>query len=200
MQSFGGAQRAVTGESFLDLGAILRQLSFVTPGKYMADFGCGSGYLTSALAQYMGDAGKIYAIDVQQHALDVVKQQSQSRGFTSIEPIRANLEASHGTPLRDNSLDVVWMVNLLFQNQRKDAIFVEAYRVLKPGCMLVVIDWIPNLTVGPEGYRLSLEEVMQLAQRGNFAFVQKIQAGRYHHGSVYMKQGASQAQSQQKAG
>ena len=191
MGPLGGVR---TGESFLDLQAILRQLSFVTPGKYMADFGCGSGYLTTAIARHVGDSGKIYAIDVQQHALDVVRQKAQEAGITSIEPIRANLEAPRSTPIRDNALDIVWIVNTLFQNQRKDALFTEAYRVLKPGGMLVIVDWIPNMSVGPEGYRLSQDEVMQLAQRGNFVFSQNIQAGRYHHGSAFMKQAAPQPQ------
>jgi len=173
--------------SFLDPTFIVGQLSFISPGMLIADFGCGGGFFTLVLAKRLGYAGHIYAVDVQQEALNVVKEKATANGLSNIETIRANLEQTKGTQLRDYSLDLVWMVNLLFQNTNKEAIFKEAFRVLKTGGMLVVIDWIPNLPIGPDGYRVSKEEVADIAKKIGFTFNQVIQTGQYHHGSVFIK-------------
>jgi len=34
------------------------------PGEALADIGAGSGYFTFRLARHVGDAGRVYAVDV----------------------------------------------------------------------------------------------------------------------------------------
>ena len=174
-------------QSFLDPGMIVNQIGSLAPGMLVADFGCGAGFFTIELAHRLDENGRVYAVDVQKDVLDAVKEKSQSQGLKGIEFVHANLETVNSTPIGEKSLDMVWMVNVLFQNKAKDGLFKEAYRVLKPGAELVVVDWVPNQPLGPDGLRLSQDEVQQLGSQTGFQFVRSLETGEYHHGSVFNK-------------
>ena len=48
----------------------------VQPGMTVADIGCGMGYFTLALAEIVGDAGKVIAVDVQHQMLDIMQRRA----------------------------------------------------------------------------------------------------------------------------
>jgi SAM-dependent methyltransferase len=83
-------------------------------------------------------------------------------------------------------LDVVLLVNILFQSPNQKEIIEEALRVLKDGGYLVVVDWRPHrLALGPKAkYRLSPEEVREMV---GLPVVKELQAGKYHFGFVFQK-------------
>ena len=91
----------------------------VTPGMQVADFGCGSGHFTILFSKKVGKDGKVSALDIQEAPLDAVRERAKSEGLTNIETIRGNLEVLGGSSLHENSQDLVWMANMLFQNQKK---------------------------------------------------------------------------------
>src|SRR5947209_20550264 len=43
------------------------------PGMAVADIGAGSGYYVFRIAPLLGDKGKVYAVDIQQEMLDIIK-------------------------------------------------------------------------------------------------------------------------------
>ena len=44
------------------------------PGLYVADLGAGSGYFTRRFVEAIGDAGKVYVIDIEPEALKYVEE------------------------------------------------------------------------------------------------------------------------------
>jgi len=73
------------------------------PGMTVADIGAGTGYYTWRIAQRIGAAGTIYAVDVQPEMIKALERQMSRRGA-------ANVKAVTGTPtdpkLPRNSLDL----------------------------------------------------------------------------------------------
>ena len=57
----------------------LHQQLKLKEGMVVADVGAGSGYHTFRMAKAVGDKGKVYAVDVQQEMLDVMKKRIKVR-------------------------------------------------------------------------------------------------------------------------
>src|SRR5215813_772500 len=56
-------------------------------GRRVADIGCGSGYFTFRLAARVGAEGKVYAVDIDQEAINKVRQRKELEKLEQIEPI-----------------------------------------------------------------------------------------------------------------
>lgn len=176
---------------FLSPQHVLRQVAFA-PGMSVADFGSGSGDFVLIVSKIIGSEGQVNAIDVQESSLSSVRSRARIEGLLNIVPIRANLEVPRASTLADNSQDVVLLTNILFQNQKKNEIIQEAHRTLKPGGMVVFIDWQKEAILGPtRNYRLDKKEVISLFTSEGFIISKEIEAGAYHFGIIFSKQNKS---------
>ncbi|HEY4513878.1 MAG TPA: methyltransferase domain-containing protein [Candidatus Paceibacterota bacterium] len=113
----------------------------IEPGMKVADFGAGSGAYVLAIAGFLSGSGHIYAIDVQRDLLRRLKNESERRGYKNVEVLWSDLESGGGSKLADQSNDLVLISNLLFQINEKKIVIAEAWRVLREGGRLVIIDW-----------------------------------------------------------
>jgi SAM-dependent methyltransferase len=58
------------------------------PGAHVADLGAGAGYFTFHLANAVGPAGKVYAVDVDEDLQAYVARAARARGIANVETIR----------------------------------------------------------------------------------------------------------------
>jgi ubiquinone/menaquinone biosynthesis C-methylase UbiE len=126
---------------FLKPAQIIEDLKikgYLLQGFVVGDFGCGSGYFTSLFAQAVGPSGKVKAVDIQEEELKGAEEFVRQTGQNNVDFILADLEEK--VPLDDNSLDLVFISQVLFQSEKPEAILKEAYRTLKRGRYLVVIE------------------------------------------------------------
>ncbi len=151
-----------------------------------AEFGCGSGGFTIPLAKKLED-GLVYAIDIQEAPLSVLKSRFLLERITNIKIIRSDLEGPRGSTLADSSLDLVLMINILFQADKKNVLFVEAKRVLKKGGELLVIDWLVDASQGPAKGRISEEKTKEIAKKAGFKPIKEFKTGKYHYGIIFSK-------------
>ena len=161
----------------------------IAPGMVVADFGSGAGYFTILMGQKVGENGKVYALDIQESALDNVRVKAKSAGLENVETIRANLEVPGGSSLADNSQDMVLLANILFQSDLKGEIVKEAVRVLKSGGTFVVIDW-KRATGGfdpPDNLRTDEIAMRSLVLGEGLVFEKDIDAGQFHYGLKFRK-------------
>ena len=161
----------------------------IVPGMVVADFGSGAGYFTILMGQKVGSEGKVYALDIQESALDNVRVKAKAAGLENIETIRSNLEVAGSSGLADNSQDMVLLANILFQSDLKGEIVKEAVRVLKNGGTLVLIDWKRAAGgFGPPDERRTDEIAMRnLVMGEGLVFENNIDAGQFHYGMKFKK-------------
>lgn len=180
-------EQAGTG-GFLDPVSVVDSFE-LKEGMAIADFGCGAGYFTILLAERVGSSGKIYALDVQEYALDNVRAKAKINGLSNIETIRANLEVLGSSGLPNESQDLVLLANILFQSSKKTEIIREAKRVLKTGGRLIVIDWEKgNGKFGPpDDSKMNSLGMSDLIQKDGLSFQRKIWAGQFHFGFIFKK-------------
>ena len=65
-------------------GVVLRKWLAVQPGQAMCDLGCGNGYHTLPLAEAVGPAGKVFAVELQAQMLVLLRQRSEKQHLANI--------------------------------------------------------------------------------------------------------------------
>lgn len=158
-------------------------------GMTVADFGTGSGAYAFALAQAVGQSGKVYALDVQKDLLARLKEQAKSRGVRNLEVLWVDLDHPGGAKLAPHSVDAVVVANLLFQSEQKEGLLREAHYVLRPGGQLLILDWSESFGgMGPhKDHVVSEARAKELATKAGFVFEKAFFAGAHHYGLVYTK-------------
>lgn len=181
--------------AFLHPSQIVDRLN-ITPGTKVADFGCGSGHFTVEMARRTGKSGVVYAFDVQEEVLSALKSKIALEHLSNVEMRRADLETSEGTQLAENFVDFVLFCNFLFQIEHKEAPAKEAFRILKAGGRVAVIDWKPDSGhqggsqggIGPEkGSRMEKNTVVGIFSEQGFAFDKEFETDDLHYGIIFKK-------------
>lgn len=109
----------------------------VKPGSTAADVGAGEGYFTLHLAARVGPEGKVYAVDINEKALNGLRDRAKKENLGQVETI---LSAEDDPNLPENSVDVVLVVNAYHEFRQYDAMLQRIYRALKPGGRLGVLE------------------------------------------------------------
>jgi ubiquinone/menaquinone biosynthesis C-methylase UbiE len=174
--------------SFLDPEKIIEHID-ILPGMRIADFGSGHGYYTIPFAKRVGDKGKVYALDVQEAAVEAVRSHARLNRLANVEARRVNLEADHATGLHDNTVDMVFIANILFQAEDKPALAREAHRILTPSGAAAVIEWQKSGDpLGPPpSLRVSPQETEKLMIEAGFTKERDFDAGAWHYGIIFKK-------------
>ena len=172
-------------KSFLDPNSILDQLE-IKPNVVVADFGCGSGGFTIPLARKSED-GLVNGLDIQEQPLSALKSRFLLEKLHNIRIIKCDLETPKGSHLAPESIDMVFIPNVLFQAENRSAIIIEAFRILKTDGRLIIIDWIGKNIPAEINGQISKDEVIRLAKDQGFNFQKDFDAGQYHFGVIFRK-------------
>ncbi len=174
--------------SFVKPEEVLDQLDMLANAS-VADFGCGSGFFSLAFARAVGEKGVVYALDILPSSLEAVSSRAKALGLKNVVAKRANLEREGGSGLPDGSLDWVILKDVLFQNRNKPIMLWEAYRVLKPGGFLFIMEWNESeASFGPEkSLRIPRAKLTEMLSECGFSPVKDIAAGDYHYALVCEK-------------
>ena len=173
--------------SFLDPAELLQAVP-AELGNVVADFGCGNGYYSVSAAQIVGSKGQVFALDIMEDALSQTASLAKTMGLSNISTRLCDLEKSGGAPINDTSCDLVIISSLLHQVEKKDIMLKEAYRVLKTGGKLLVVEWKPDANLGPAvSSRIAKNETAELLEKHGFRPISEIPAGSFHYGFLYSK-------------
>lgn len=157
----------------------------VVPGQKVADLGAGPGAFSVALSEYVGERGKVYAVEVQENLF--LKLKSEAKKYGNIEAIHGDIERVNGTHIRDSLIDVVILANVMFQLDDKDGCINEIKRITKSGASVVIVDWSDSFSsMGPRPEMIFTEEKARaLFESKGFKFVENINAGNHHYGIIF---------------
>ena len=104
------------------------------PGMSVADIGCGTGYLTKALAERVA---KVTGVDASTEMLAIARREMAQANLTNVELV--NAEAAH-LPFPTSSFDLVFASLLLHHISDPVEVLTEFHRVLKTNGQVVIVD------------------------------------------------------------
>jgi len=139
----------------------------------VADIGAGSGYFARRFANH---AGKVYAVDIDEKLLGMVGAKAP-----------ANLETILAAPddprLRPQSIDMVFICDVLHHIENRPAYYAKLAKALKPGGRIVVIDFHKKeLPIGPHpSMKLADREVIAELQKAGFAMSKRLDSLPYQY-------------------
>lgn len=113
-------------------------LASLLPKLKVADFGCGTGVLSVAIARW---AEKVVAIDQSAAALERARERARREGAKNITFLREDL---HRLSLPAGKMDLVVLSQSLHHVEEPQAVLGEAARILKPGGKIVVLELMPH--------------------------------------------------------
>lgn len=161
----------------------------IQAGQEIADLGSGSGFYSLAAGRALMATGKVYAIDVQKDLLSKLKNQATKEGIYNLEVVWGDIEKPNGTKLRDSSVDLTMLCNVLFQIENKPGIIKEIKRILKPGGRTLLVDWGDSFGgIGPHAGSVVKKDVARdMFEKAGFHVDREIQAGSQHYGFIFKK-------------
>ena len=97
------------------------------PGFQVLDFGCGPGSYIPPVAELVGASGKIYALDVNPAAIQMVQNLASKKHLKNVETFLSDCK----TGLPNDSADVVLLYDVFHNLNNPDEVLQELHRVLK---------------------------------------------------------------------
>lgn len=174
-----------TGSELLNPVTLLSEVN-LQEGMHVADLGCGAtGHIVFPAAHMVGKTGLVYAVDILKSVLSAIESRAKLEGLFNVETVWSDVEVFGATKIPAGSLDACCVVN----NRPSPAMMREATRLLKPGAVLVVVDWVHTATpFGPATReRIESETVKRMATDLRLALTKEFSAGQYHYGLLFRK-------------
>lgn len=128
----------------------------IEAGDAIADLGAGTGYFSLPMARMVGDAGTVYAVDIQPEMLWTINDRAANEGVSNIRTVLAT-EKDPG--LTDESIDMVLMVDAYHEFEWPWEVMTAVYDSLVPGGKVVLIEY------RAEDRRIPIKRLHKMSER-----------------------------------
>lgn len=128
----------------------------IAKGSTVADVGAGAGYMTWRMAARVGPAGKVYANDIQQKMLDLLRRNMEQRKISNVETVLGTIDDPKLPPA---AIDLVLLVDVYHEFSEPQKMLRHIRESLKPDGRLVLLEYRaedPNVPIRPE-HKMTVE-------------------------------------------
>ncbi len=161
MGHFGAAWLERKSRSVEENPMLAVELLNLKKNMIVADFGAGTGYFTSYLAE---QCSLVFAIDIQPEMIELNKKNMKSKNLKNVEYI---LNTPKKTMLPTNSVDLILLVDVYHELEFPYEVLNDMKKSLKPNGLIVLLEFRaedPRVPIKP----LHKMSVSQISKEMNF--------------------------------
>lgn len=165
----------------------LAALLGLRPGQTVAEIGAGDGEMTLELAARVGATGRVYATEIETEKQDAIRAAAREAGLGNVEVLPAQLTS---TGLPGACCAAIFMRHVYHHLSDPAAVDRDLLRALRPGGVLVIVDFPPNWLlrlftpedVGPERSRHGIEpaDALRELRAAGFEEVERVEPWETH--------------------
>ena len=152
----------------------------IARGARVAEIGCGTGWFTFEIEAAIRPRGMVYALDKLPAMLQILETKRRNYERVLTLPCGEN-----EFELDSGEVDVVFHANVLHETQEPEKHLREAYRVLKNGGRMIVIEWNwadeESQPGPPNTIRLEPQTTRELLENAGFEVTETADVGPYHY-------------------
>ena len=152
-------------------------LAALKPGETVVDLGSGGGFDCFLAAPHVGPEGRVIGVDMTPEMVEKARANAGKAGTANVEFRLGEIEH---LPVADNTADVIISNCVINLSPEKQAVFTDAYRVLKPGGRLAISDivatapipeevaWDPRMVSGCIGGAALVDDIVDWLEDAGF--------------------------------
>ena len=126
-------------ENSADAAWLIRVLE-IHAGSIVGEIGAGGGEITFAIAQAVGESGRVFSNELNKDRLAAIGTNAESRGLHNVTPVEGR---ETETNLPEQCCDAIFMRNVYHHFGDPPAMNASLLKSLKPGGRLAIIDFTP---------------------------------------------------------
>ena len=149
------------------------------PGLKFIDIGCGTGFFTIPASKIVGNDGRVYALDINEEAIGVIKKQAEKEGLNNLT---LRVGKAEEVTFCNYCADIVFFGINLHDFANLEKVLFNAKRMLKPQGRLIDLDWKKeSMEIGPPmNIRFDMQKAMDILRSASFE-IEAIKNLQYHY-------------------
>jgi ubiquinone/menaquinone biosynthesis C-methylase UbiE len=129
---------------------------YIEPGQTVLDVGCGPGAFSIAMAEMVGESGKVIAVDVQEEMLQIVREKAARQGLESRIVTHKSDSDRMGI---SEKVDFALAFYMVHEVPNAEAFLKEVASALKPRGKLLVVE--PKMHVSADAFEKTIDIARQ---------------------------------------